>query len=111
MLICLDYVDLRKIHRELRDPCQLSFQKLVEGVRLLFQLFDQFGKALGNLDLSDLGPDFFFPHLLFTQLGILCALHAGQVTLIRNHSDHLANFVEFLRQTVTLGAEHAELVL
>ena len=96
LLICLNHVDLREIHRELRDPCQLSLQKLVHGVRLLFQVFDQFSKALGDLDLIDLSPDFFFPHLLFTQLGILCALHAGQMTLIRHHSDHLAYLVEFL---------------
>jgi hypothetical protein len=30
LLICLNHVDLREIHRELRDPCQLSLQKLVE---------------------------------------------------------------------------------
>ena len=33
------------------------------------------------------------------------------MTLIRHHSDHLAYLVEFLRQTVALGAKHAELVL
>jgi len=33
------------------------------------------------------------------------------VTLSRHHSDHLAYLVKFLRQTVALGAEHAELVL
>ena len=78
---------------------------------MLFQVFDQFGKALGNLDLCDFSPDFFFPHLLFTQLGILCAVHPVKVTLICHHSDHLAYLVEFLRQTVALGAKHAELVL
>lgn len=111
LLICLNHVDLREIHRELRDSGELTLQKLVQRVRLLFQVFDQFSKALGYLDLSDLGPDFFFPHLLFTQLGILRAVHPVKVTLIRHHSDHLAYLVKFLRQTVALGAEHAELVL
>ena len=108
--ICLDHIDFREIHRELRDPGQLSLQKLVERVRLLFQVFDQFGKSLGDLDLGDLGPDLFFAHLLVAHLGILGTLHASQVKLIGHYSDHLAYLVEFLRQTVALGAEHAELV-